>query len=70
MARVRFRGTGPGRPTRGRPSACERTVHRRRNVFERCFDRLKQFRAIATRYDRTATSLQGTIDLTTLTLWL
>lgn len=35
----------------GRPPAFDRIVYRRRNVVERCFQRLKQFRAIATRYD-------------------
>jgi transposase len=35
----------------GRPPAFDRTAYRRRNVVERCFQRLKQFRAIATRYD-------------------
>jgi transposase len=54
----------------GRPPVFERIVYRRRNVVERCFQRLEQFRAIATRYDKTAQSYRGMIDLTTLTLWL
>ncbi|MEV8612132.1 IS5/IS1182 family transposase, partial [Amycolatopsis sp. NPDC051373] len=35
-----------------------------------CFNRLKQFRAIATRFDKTALSYRGMIDLATLLLWL
>ncbi|MDE1675391.1 hypothetical protein PWJ90_38010 [Nocardia gipuzkoensis] len=31
-------------------------AYRRRNVVERCFNRLEQYRAIATRYDKTAQS--------------
>jgi transposase len=54
----------------GRPPLFDRVAYRRRNVVERCFQRLKQFRAIATRYDRTALSYQAMIDLATLTLWL
>jgi len=54
----------------GRPPAFDRIAYRRRNVVERCFQRLKQFRAIATRYDKTALSYQAMIDLATLTLWL
>lgn len=54
----------------GRPPAFDKTAYRRRNVVERCFGRLKQHRAIATRYDKTALSYQGMIDLATLLLWL
>ncbi|GAA1294491.1 hypothetical protein GCM10009634_48640 [Saccharothrix xinjiangensis] len=54
----------------GRPPAFDRSVYRRRNVVERCFNRLKQFRAIATRFDKTATSYRGMIDLATLLIWL
>jgi transposase len=54
----------------GRPPAFDRVAYRRRNVVERCFQRLKQYRAIATRYDKTATSYQGMIDLATLLIWL
>ena len=39
-------------------------------MVERCFGRLKQYRAIATRYDKTAQSYQAMIDLATLLMWL
>ncbi|MGW4094952.1 transposase [Nocardia sp. NPDC004750] len=35
----------------GRPPTFDPTAYRRRNVVERCFNRLEQYRAIATRYD-------------------
>lgn len=54
----------------GRPLAFDRVAYRRRNVVERCFQRLKQYRAIATRYDKTALSYQGMIDLATLVMWI
>ncbi len=54
----------------GRPPAFDRTAYKRRNVVERCFNRLKQFRAIATRFDKTATSYRAMIDLATLLIWL
>lgn len=54
----------------GRPPAFDHLAYRRRNVVERCFQRLKQHRAIATRYDKTALSYQGMIDLATLLMWL
>ena len=54
----------------GRPPAFDPVAYKRRNVVERCFNRLKQFRAIATRFDKTATSYRGIIDLATLLIWL
>jgi transposase len=54
----------------GRPPAFDPVAYRRRNVVERCFNQLKQYRAIATRYDKTALSYQGMIDLATLLMWL
>jgi transposase len=38
---------------------------RRRNIVERCFAQLKQYRVIATRHDKTALSYQARIDLAT-----
>nr|WP_086843289.1 transposase [Amycolatopsis kentuckyensis] len=48
----------------------DRVAYRRRNFVERCFNRLKQFRAIATRFGKTAISYRGIIDLATLLIWL
>ena len=54
----------------GRPPTFDADLYAERNVVERCFNRLKQYRAIATRYDKTALSYQGMIDLATLLIWL
>jgi transposase len=54
----------------GRPPAFDKTAYRRRNIVERCFNQLKQYRAIATRYDKTALSYQAMIDLAALKMWL
>ncbi|MFE2998554.1 transposase [Nocardia sp. NPDC059246] len=53
-----------------RPPVFDPIAYRRRNVVERCFNRLEQYRAIATRYDKTATSYRGMLDLATLLIWL
>lgn len=39
----------------GRPPAFDREVYKQRNTVERCINRLKQWRGIATRYEKTAT---------------
>lgn len=53
----------------GRPPAFDRHIYRRRNVVERCFNRLKGFRGIATRYDKTATSYEAAVSLASFLLW-
>ncbi|MFB9496069.1 hypothetical protein ACFFR6_03765 [Saccharothrix mutabilis subsp. capreolus] len=50
--------------------AFDRTAYERRNVVQRCFNRHKQFRASATRFDKAATSHRGVIDLATLLIRL
>lgn len=54
----------------GRPPAFDRERYRARNVVERCFNRLKQFRAIATRFDKLATRYRAGVHLAALILWL
>ncbi|MFE4254661.1 transposase [Streptomyces sp. NPDC056910] len=62
--------TAPAQHRRGgRPPACDREVYRRRNTVERCFNTLKPFRGIATRYDKTATSYEAAVSLASLLLW-
>jgi transposase len=42
----------------------------KRNTVERCFSKLKQFRAVATRYDKRERIYQGTIDVASISIWL
>ncbi|WP_438828060.1 transposase [Streptomyces tropicalis] len=53
----------------GRPAGINRQIYRRRNMIERCFNRLKGFRGIATRYEKTAASYEAAVTLATLPLW-
>lgn len=53
----------------GRPPAFDRQIYRRRSIVERCFNRLKGFRGIATRYDKTATSYEAAVSLASFLLW-
>jgi transposase len=53
----------------GRPPAFDQQVYKRRNVVERCFNRLKQWRGIATRYDKTAESYHAAVTLASLLMW-
>ncbi|MGC2221198.1 MAG: transposase [Methylocella sp.] len=44
----------PPRSNRTTPIKYDREVYKRRNLIERCVTQLKQFRRIATRYEKTA----------------
>jgi len=56
-------------PAGGRPPTFRADLYRQRNVVERCFNRLKQWRGIATRYDKKAANYQGGVLLAALILW-
>jgi transposase len=43
--------------------ACDWAMYRWRHLIENCFAKLKEFRAVATRYDKTDTSYAATINL-------
>ncbi|MBE1532611.1 transposase [Actinomadura algeriensis] len=54
----------------GRPPAFDTEIYRDRNVVERCFARLKQFRAIATRFDKLADRYRAGVVPASMILWL
>lgn len=60
----------PMRKSRKKRVGVDRSLYRLRNVIERCFNKLKNARRVATRYDRTAESFLGFIDITSIRLWL
>ncbi len=61
----------PPNPTRKHPHSYDRLAYRSRNVIERMFCRLKDFRRIATRYDKRAdTFLAAILIAATITWWL
>lgn len=47
-----------------------KAVYRQRNLAERCVLRLKQFRRIATRYEKRATNYLAFITLAAIMVWL
>jgi len=48
----------------------DRAAYRRRNVIERTIRRLKQFRAIATRYEKLADHYHALLTVACIRLWL
>jgi transposase len=60
----------PMRKSRKLRVAVDRTLNRLRNLVERSFNKLKNARRVTTRYDKTAESFLGFIDITSIRLWL
>jgi len=54
----------------GRPVHYDVQDYKQRNVIERAFNRLKQWRGIATRYDKHALVYRGGVVLASILLWL
>jgi transposase len=54
----------------GRPPAFDAEIYKQRNVVERCINKLKGYRAVATRYDKRDYTFRGTIDLVSIRIWL
>jgi transposase len=54
----------------GRPPVFDADRYKQRNTVERCLNKLKQFRAVATRYDKREYVYRGTIDVASIRIWL
>jgi transposase len=53
----------------GRPASHDADDYKRRNIVERCFNWLKQWRGIATRYDKLPESYVAGITLASILIW-
>lgn len=61
----------PNNPTRKRKHAFDRDRYRQRNLIERTFSRIKDWRRIATRYDKLAANFAAAVALAaTVIYWL
>jgi transposase len=60
----------PSKASRLQPRDYDRHLYKARHLIENFFAKLKQFRAIATRYDKTARNFLGAIHLAAVAIWL
>ncbi len=60
----------PPRSNRLTPRTFDRHIYKSRNLIERFFARIKQFRRIATRYDKLAKSFLSFVHLACAIVWL
>jgi transposase len=60
----------PPKRNRKHPRFYDRHLYKARHLIENFFCKLKQFRAIATRYDKTARNFLAAVQLASITIWL
>jgi transposase len=60
----------PPLPNRREPREFDHDLYKARHLIENFFCKLKQFRAIATRYDKTARNFLAAIHLVAAMIWL
>ena len=70
LARAGKAAVIPPKANRRNPRPYDRDSYKARHLIENFFARLKQYRAIATRYDKRAVHFLGAIHLAAAVVWL
>ncbi|NMG07788.1 IS5 family transposase [Brasilonema sp. UFV-L1] len=70
LRRRGIRLTIPRKSNEPRRGKFDKSIYRQRNRVERCFNRLKQFRRVATRYEKNAQNYLAMLTLASILLWL
>lgn len=58
------------RANRKNPAPCHKGYYKRRHHVENLFQRLKEYRAVSTRYEKLAERFLVLVSLAAITLWL
>ena len=60
----------PNNPSRARKYPLDKHLYAQRHLIECCFSKLKQFRRVATRFEKTARNYLAVVTLAAIVLWL
>ena len=60
----------PNNPSRARKYPLDKHLYAQRHLIERCFSKLKQFRRVAKRFEKTARNYLAVVTLAATILWL
>jgi transposase len=60
----------PSNPSRATKHPLDKHLYAQRHLVECCFNKLKQFRRVATRFEKTARNYLAVITLAAIVLWL
>jgi transposase len=60
----------PNNPSRAKKYSLDKHLYAQRHLVECCFSKLKQFRRVATRFEKTARNYLAVVTLAAIVLWL
>ena len=60
----------PNNPSRARKYPLDKHLYAQRHLIECCFSRLKQFRRVATRFEKTARNYFAVVTIAAIVLWI
>lgn len=60
----------PSNPSRARKHPLDKHLYAQRHLVECCFSKLKQFRRVATRFEKTARNYLAVVTIAAIVLWL
>src|SRR5258706_10175557 len=60
----------PNNPSRAIKHPLDEDLYAQRHLVECCFSRLKQFRRVATRFEKTARNYLAVVTLAAIVIWL
>ena len=60
----------PNNPSRTFKHRLDKQLHAQRHLIECCFSKLKQFRRVATPFEKTARNYRAVVTLAAIVLWL
>jgi|GEM_PF-7046178 len=60
----------PGKKNRTQAIAHDKEIYKHRNQIERCINRLKAYRGLATRFEKTAAAYLALVTLAAICMWL
>ncbi len=60
----------PNNPSRAQKHPLDKHLYAQRHLVECCFGKLKQFRRVATRYEKTASNYSAVVTIAAIVLWM
>jgi transposase len=60
----------PNNPSRAKKYPLDKHLYAQRHLIECCFSKLKQFRRVATRYEKTARNYLAVVTIAAIILWV
>ena len=60
----------PSHPSRAKKLPLDKELYKERHLVECCFNKLKHFRRVATRYEKTAANFAAMVTIAAIALWL